>query len=65
MGSGKLNPEYQYFKKTSLDLLVFQYANELLVMFIILLILLALYIYLSTLTNKFCFLVDNSIDIRY
>ena len=26
-GSGKWNPKYQFFKKTSLDLLVFQYAN--------------------------------------
>ena len=34
MGSGKRNPKYQYFKKTSIDVLVFQYANYLLVLFI-------------------------------
>ena len=26
-GSGKWNPKYQYFKKTSINLLVFQYVN--------------------------------------
>ena len=34
MGSGKWNSKYQFLKKTSINLLVFQYVKQLLVMFI-------------------------------